>query len=110
MKSNMQVHITKAISMGIRCLIVHGDSKLVINQVRDKITTRHHYLKTYRNKVWYLLESLFIFNMISILRKYNQIIDSLTRKGERLDPTHRKRGAYGVKFLCKPYVPNTTNF
>lgn len=43
--------ISRAISMGIRCLIFHGDSKLVINQVKDKIGVRHHYLKNYNNRV-----------------------------------------------------------
>jgi len=47
--------LSKAINMGIKCLIVHGDSELVINQVKDKISARHHYLKTYKNRVWSLL-------------------------------------------------------
>lgn len=41
----------KAINMVIRCLIFHGDSKLVIKQVKDKIGAKHHYLKTYKNRV-----------------------------------------------------------
>lgn len=48
----LYLDLSKAISMGIICVIVHGDSKLVINQVKDNINVRHHYLKTYnRNRI-----------------------------------------------------------
>ena len=47
--------LSKAISLGIKCLIVHGDLELVIKQVRNKISAKHHYLKTYKNRVWDLL-------------------------------------------------------
>jgi len=63
--------LSKVISMGIRCLIVHGDPKLVIKQVRSHISARHHYLKTYRNRVFDLLESFLAINFISIPRRYN---------------------------------------
>lgn len=79
--------LSKVIIMGIGCLIVYGEFKLVINQVQDKISAKHHYLKTYRNRVWDLLESFITINMIAIPRKYNQVIDSLTRRGSRLNPT-----------------------
>lgn len=96
--------------MDIRCLIVHGDSKLIINQVKDKISARNHYLKTYRNRVWDLLESFLVMIMISIPRKYNQIIDDLVVKGARLDLIHHERVSYRVKVLCKLFVLDTTNF
>lgn len=72
--------LSKVVSMCIRCLIVHGDSELVINQVKDKINARHHYLKTYKNRVWDVLESCITINLISIIGKYNQIIDVIARK------------------------------
>lgn len=43
--------LSKDINMGIKYLVVHGDSKMIINQVKDKISARHHYLKNYRNRV-----------------------------------------------------------
>ena len=91
-------------------LIVYGDSKLVINKVKDKISARYHYLNIYSNRVWELLESFLAINMISIPRKYNQIVNALADKGARLDHAHCKRGAHGVNVLCKPSIPNTTNF
>lgn len=100
----------KAISMRIRCLVVHGDSKLVINQIKNKINARHHYIKTYRNRIWNLMKSFLDINFISIPRKYNQITDALAGKGVCFNPTHHKRSSYGVKVLCRPYVPNIVNF
>ena len=102
--------LSKVISMGIRCLIVHGDSELVINQVRDKISAKHNYLKTYRNRAGDLLKSYLLVNMIAIPRKYNQITDVLIIRGVRLNLTFHKRGSYGVKILCKPSIPDNVNF
>lgn len=100
----------KAISMGIRCIIVHGDSELVINQVKDKISARHYYLNTYRNRILDLIESFMTINFISIPRKYNQIANALVGKGEHFNPSHHKRGSYEVKELCRPSVLDTANF
>lgn len=63
--------LSKAISMGIICLIVHGDFELYINQMRDKISARYCYLKNYRNSLWDLLESFLVVNKIVIPIKYN---------------------------------------
>lgn len=43
--------LSKPINMGIICLIVYGDSEMVINQVKYENSKRHHYLKNYRNRV-----------------------------------------------------------
>lgn len=96
--------------MGIRFLIVHGDSELVINEVQDKISEKHHYLKIYKNRVWDLLEYFIAIHMIAILTKYNQIVDALIRRGARLSPTFHKREAYRVKVLCIPSILDTANF
>jgi len=83
--------------MGIRCLIVHGDSELIINQVKDKISARHHYLKNYRYRVWDLLESFLAINFVPIPRNFNQIDNTLVGKGDHFDPAYHKRGIHGVK-------------
>jgi len=43
--------LSKAISIGIRCLIIYGDLELVIKHVKNQISAKHHYLKTYKNRV-----------------------------------------------------------
>jgi len=74
---NVVLWLSKAIIMCIICLIVHGNSELVINQVKDKINVRHHYLNTYKNRVWDMLESFLAINFIPVPRKFNQISDAL---------------------------------
>lgn len=96
--------------MGIKCLVVHGDSELVLNQVKNKISARHHYLKIYRNRVWDLLHSFLAINFISIPRRFNQIVDALVGKGAHFNPDHHKICSYGVKFLCRLFVLDTTKF
>lgn len=96
--------------MGIRCLIVHVVFEPIINQIKDKINARYLYLKTNRKRVWDLLESFLVVNLISIPIKYNQIIDALAKKIARLYLAHNKRGNLGVKVLCKPSILEIANF
>lgn len=102
--------LSKVISMEMICLIVYEDSKLVINKVWEKISAKHHNLKTYKNIVWDLLEPFIIMNMIAIPRKYNQITNAIARRGARLNPIFHKIGGYGVKFLCRSFLLDTANF
>jgi len=76
----LHLGLSKENSIGIKCLVFHGDSKLVIKQVKNQISAKHHYLKTYRNRVWYLLESFLAINFTSITRRYNQIANALVEK------------------------------
>ena len=101
--------LSKAISMGIICLRLYGDFELVINQVQDMISAKHHYLNTYRNRVWDLLE-IFLVNFIPFIIKINQIINTLVGKGARLNLVHHKRGSFGVKVLYISIILDTTKF
>ena len=107
---SLYLGLSKLISMGIICLVVHGDSDMVIKKVRDQISAIHHYLKTYKNRVWDLLESFMVVNFISILRMKNKFVDALAGKGAHYNLAYHKRGSYGVKVLCRPYVTNTAKF
>jgi ribonuclease HI len=42
--------------MGARRIVVHGDSELIINQVKGIYQVKNPRLRTYRNIVLYLLE------------------------------------------------------
>lgn len=66
-------------------------------------------MKTYRNRVWDLLDSLLEINFISIPRRFNQIANALMSRGAHYNPAYQKGRSYGVKVLCRPSVPNTTN-
>lgn len=52
--------------------IVFGDSKLIIQQVKNAYQVKHPKLKTYRNEVWIIIESYFApFNISFIPRDSN---------------------------------------
>lgn len=70
----------------------------------------HHYLKSYRNRVWDLMESFFDLNFIAIPRKYIQINDALAIKGKIFNPYHHIKSTRGVKFINRPLVPNMNNY
>jgi len=61
----------------IKCLTIFGDSELIINQVIDKCSTKHHYLKKYRNRLWDLLESFNALNFVAVLKDQNSEVDAL---------------------------------
>ncbi len=51
---------------GIQALSVYGDSKLVVNQVRNQNITKNGFLKSYKHRVWDFLEGFNAFNIQSI--------------------------------------------
>ena len=47
----------------------------MVNQVRNKNITKNGFLKSYKHRVWDLLESFNAFNIQSIPRKENKHVD-----------------------------------
>ena len=72
-------------NMNIQNLMVFGDSKLVVRQVRNQCQTKHPRLRAYRNKVWDLVENLFsAFNIQFTPRDKNRMADSLAMTASNL--------------------------
>jgi ribonuclease HI len=58
--------------MGIKEVSVFGDAELIIQHVRDIYRAKHPRLKSYRNKVWDLIDNFFsTFNITFIPREEN---------------------------------------
>jgi ribonuclease HI len=62
--------------MGARRIVVHGDSELIINQVKGIYQAKHPRLRAYRNIVLDLLEEFSEYNLSVIPRGQNQIVDA----------------------------------
>jgi ribonuclease HI len=59
--------------MQITKMVVFGDSKLVVQQIKVSYQTKHPRMRTYRNQVWDLIDNFYeAFNISSILTKFNQ--------------------------------------
>jgi ribonuclease HI len=64
--------------MKIQHFKVHGDSKIIVQQVRDVYQTKNIRLKDYINEVWDIIEAFFLsFNIVYIPRSQNEQVDSL---------------------------------
>jgi ribonuclease HI len=64
--------------MKIQHLKVHGDSELIVQQVRNVYQKNNIQLKDYRNEVWDVVEAFFLsFNILYIPRNHNEQVDSL---------------------------------
>lgn len=66
-----------AIKHGIKCLKVHGDSQLIIAQVRSRYDAKDERLKLYKHVVWDRLEFLEAFNLLWVERSNNIMLDFL---------------------------------
>ena len=59
-------------------LILCGDSKLIVQQVKDVYQVKQPLLKLYRNEVWDLIDNFFLaFNITYIPRYHNKKTNSL---------------------------------
>jgi ribonuclease HI len=63
--------------LGAKRIVVHGDSELVINQVKVIYQSKHPILRLHRNLVLDLLEEFSECNLSVIPRGQNQIVDAL---------------------------------
>lgn len=94
---------------GIGCIKVHGDSELIVNQVRDLHVAKNDILKLYKHRVWDIIEEFFAFNIVSIPRIKNQHADRLAAVGAQFDiPTEisKENIQQHVKIVVRPLVPD----
>jgi ribonuclease HI len=90
---------------GSRRIVVHGDSKLVINQVKGIYQYKHPRLRAYRNLVLDLLEEFSENNLSVIPRGENQIVDALVFK--ILSFPNKK---YEIEVKHRPEVPDNIKY
>lgn len=54
-------------SLKVECLVVYGDSEMIIKQIRNLCQTKHLRIRAYRNEVWYFANNYSqAFNTTSI--------------------------------------------
>ena len=97
--------------MGICCLRIYGDSELVVNQVRSLNTTKNNLLKSYRNRVWDLLEDFHAINLFSIPRNRNKHADRLAAIGAEFDvpkEVNSKGWNKHIKVVVRPAIPDNS--
>jgi len=63
--------------LGAKIIVVHGDSDLIISQIKGIFQARHLRLRAYRNLVQEFLEKFPECNLSKIPREHNQVDDTL---------------------------------
>ena len=93
---------------GIQTLSVYGYSELVVNQVRNQNVTKNGLLKSYKHRVWDLLEGFNAFNIQSIPRRENKHTDRLAAIGASYDVPRNleEEKRQQIKVVVRPAIPN----
>jgi hypothetical protein len=90
--------LREAKEMKIQHLKVHGDSELIVQQVRNVYQTKNIQLKDYRNEVWDIVEAFFLsFNIVYIPRNQNEQVDSLVVAASTFKPPLPPKLKYEVE-------------
>jgi ribonuclease HI len=99
--------LRKALDMHIQNLVVFGDSKIVVRQVRNSIHCLTPHLKCYQSEVWSLINEFSAFNINSIPRSSNAEADLLANVASKLLPAEGlSPNAFSVELLFRPSVPD----
>ncbi|XP_057825751.1 uncharacterized protein LOC131037573 [Cryptomeria japonica] len=94
---------------GIKNLKVHGDSELIVNQVRGLNAVKNDNLKAYKLRVWDSIEDFDAFNIVAVPRSRNQHADWLAAVGAQYDiPNSIKRvcDQQHIKIIIRPSIPD----
>ena len=102
----------KELDMDMRNLIVFGDSEIVVKQVRNAIHCLSPHLKSYQTEVWILMHKFSAFNINSIPRMSNSVVDLLANVASKLLPDESlSPNAISIELLFRPLIlDNITNW
>lgn len=99
--------LIKAIKMKVGALQVKGDSKLIINQVKDLYSVNHPRLKNYRDRIWLLLEHFKAFSIGYTPWEENQLEDSLAVATSLIEiGASNPLSGFPIDIVTYPAVPN----
>lgn len=93
--------------LGVEQLVVYGDSKLVIQQVKNFYKVKNFKLKKYINEVWHLIGEYFSsFNINHISRGENELADSLAIAVSNFKIPLDIKTSYDVQIKHRPAIPD----
>jgi ribonuclease HI len=99
--------LKKSIDLNIKELIVFGDLEIIVRQVKNTIHCNSPHLRNYQQEVHRLIENFQAFNITSIPRSKNMLVDSLATTASRLSPLEDYEASrFSIELLYKPSVPD----
>jgi hypothetical protein len=104
--------LRKDLDMDVHNLIVFGDSKIMVKQLRNSIHSLSPHLKSYQTEVWSLMHKFSAFNINSIPRLSNSEDDLLANGASKLFPIEGlSPNEFSIELLFRPSIPdNITNW
>jgi ribonuclease HI len=96
--------------LGTKRIVVHGDSKLIINQVKGIYQSKHPRLRAYKNLVLDLLEEFSEYNLSAIPRGQNQIADALATSASVFKIPIFPNKKYEIEVKHRPAVPDNIKY
>jgi hypothetical protein len=96
--------------LGTKRIAVHGDSELIINQVKCIYRSKHPRLRAYRNLVLDILEEFSEYNMSMIPRGKNQIAYAMATSALVFKIPIFPNRKYGIKVKHMPAVPHNIKY
>jgi len=92
--------------MGIEELSVFGDAELIFHQIINLYQSKHPQLRSYINKVWDLVDNVFLaFNISFVPREDNSMANSLTILASNFRVPLPPKLRYDVKVKYRPAIP-----
>jgi ribonuclease HI len=93
--------------MGIEEISVFGDVEMIIQQIGNVYQAKNPRLKSYRNKVWDLIDSFFLaFNISFIPRGENTVVDSLVVSASNFRVPLPPNLRYDTEVKYRPSIPD----
>jgi hypothetical protein len=89
---------------------VHGDSDLIINQVKGVYHAKHPRIRAYRNLVLELIEELPEYNLLVIPRGQNQITDALATSDSFFNIPIFPNKNYEIEVKHRPMIPDNIKY
>ena len=96
--------------MKARIISVHGDSELIINQVKAVYQTKHPRMRAYRNLVLDLLENFKEYIITLIPREQNVIVDVLATLASVFEILIHPNKKYEIEVKHKPTIPDNVKY
>jgi ribonuclease HI len=97
--------------MKIQHLKVHGDSNVIVQQVRNLYQTRNIRLEEYINEVWDIIERFILsFNILCIPGNRNEQVDSLVVVASTFKPPLPPKLKYEVEVRYMPSIPDNIKY
>jgi hypothetical protein len=96
--------------MGVKRIVVHGDSELIINQVKGIYQAKHLRLRAYKNTMLDHLEEYSEYSLSMIPRGQNHIVDALATSTSVFKMPIFPSRVYEVEIKHKPTMPDNIKY